>query len=49
MHDRRRRLQQVGGVTPMSKGDNRQNTEDVYARVREATLDGELAAGAVMS
>jgi DNA-binding GntR family transcriptional regulator len=33
----------------MSLGDNGQNTEDVYARVREAILDGELAPGAVMS
>jgi DNA-binding GntR family transcriptional regulator len=33
----------------MSLGDNGQNTDDVYARVREAILDGELAAGAVMS
>ncbi len=34
----------------MAQGDNRnQNTDDVYARVRNAILDGELAAGAVMS
>ena len=33
----------------MSLGDNGQNTDDVYARVREAILDGELAPGAVMS
>ncbi len=34
----------------MAQGDNRnQNTEDVYARVRNAILDGELAPGAVMS
>jgi hypothetical protein len=36
-------------VTPMSLGDNGQNTDDVYARVREAILDGELGPGAVMS
>ena len=33
----------------MSLSDNGQNTDDVYARVREAILDGELAPGAVMS
>jgi GntR family transcriptional regulator, rspAB operon transcriptional repressor len=34
----------------MGPADNRnQNTDDVYARVRNAILDGELAAGAVMS
>ena len=27
----------------MSLGENGQNTDDVYARVREAILDGELA------
>src|SRR3984885_6529486 len=29
--------------------DNGQNTEDVYERVRNAILDGQLAPGAVMS
>src|ERR1700755_80985 len=33
----------------MSLSDNGQNTDDVYARVREAILDGELGPGAVMS
>src|SRR5947209_16972901 len=33
----------------MTPGENGQSTEDVYARVRAAILDGELAAGAVMS
>jgi GntR family transcriptional regulator, rspAB operon transcriptional repressor len=33
----------------MSPQENGQNTEDVYARVRGAILDGELAPGAVMS
>jgi DNA-binding GntR family transcriptional regulator len=33
----------------MSLSDNGQNSDDVYARVREAILDGELAPGAVMS
>ena len=32
----------------MSVG-NGQNTDDIYARIRSAILDGELAAGAVMS
>ncbi len=33
----------------MSPGENGQNTEDVYVRVRNAILDGELKPGAVMS
>src|SRR5579885_1654687 len=33
----------------MSLSDNGQNSDDVYARVREAILDGELAPGTVMS
>jgi DNA-binding GntR family transcriptional regulator len=33
----------------MTMSDNGQNTEDVYDRIRSAILDGELAAGSVMS
>jgi len=33
----------------VSPSENGQNTEDVYARVRNAILDGELAPGTVMS
>jgi GntR family transcriptional regulator, rspAB operon transcriptional repressor len=45
LHDRRRRLQHARSLMAA----NGQNTEDVYERVRAAILDGELAAGSVMS